>query len=73
MPAREQDLYDNADAKVRYEAYRCEFTRYEAYRWASRNLPCWRVTEPGAPVPVKHVVVMMHQAYWCSPQTAVYA
>ena len=32
--SREQDLYDNADAKVRYEAYRCEFSRYEAYRWA---------------------------------------
>jgi len=29
----EQDLYDNADAKIRYEAYRCEFMRYEAYRW----------------------------------------
>lgn len=29
----EQDLYDNADAKIRYEAYRCEFLRYEAYRW----------------------------------------
>ena len=31
--ATEQDLYDNADAKIRYEAYRCEFLRYEAYRW----------------------------------------
>ena len=29
----EQDLYDNADAKIRYEAYRCDFLRYEAYRW----------------------------------------
>lgn len=37
--AREQDLYDNADAKVRYEAYRCEFSRYEAYRWASHIGP----------------------------------
>ncbi|KAL0037146.1 hypothetical protein WJX79_002609 [Trebouxia sp. C0005] len=27
----EQDLYDNPDAKIRYEAYRCEFMRYEAY------------------------------------------
>ena len=31
--AADQDLYDNADAKIRYEAYRCEFLRYEAYRW----------------------------------------
>ena len=36
---REQDLYDNADAKVRYEAYRCEFSRYEAYRWAGHDVP----------------------------------
>ncbi len=35
----EQDLYDNADAKIRYEAYRCEFMRYEAYRWEDLSLP----------------------------------
>lgn len=35
----EQDLYDNADAKIRYEAYRCEFLRYEAYRWDSWQGP----------------------------------
>lgn len=27
------DLYDNPDSRLRYEAYRCDYLRYEAYRY----------------------------------------
>ncbi len=27
-----QDLFENPEAKLRYQVYRCEYQRYEAYR-----------------------------------------
>jgi hypothetical protein len=28
-----QDIFDNQEAKLRYQVYRCEYARYEAYRY----------------------------------------
>ena len=37
--------YENPEAKLRYQVYRCEYLRYEAYRWAEPLMGFWSVIQ----------------------------
>jgi hypothetical protein len=38
MRGARQDMFENPEAKLRYQVYRCEYQRYEAYRYEDGNV-----------------------------------